>query len=359
PVAARPRASRRVAAVLAALTLAAVAACTPSSGEPEVPEPVTVTPTIAPSRVVAPAPVVPPTWPLTGVATAEVAARPAVAVKIENTNVARPQVGLDQADVVWETIVEFEVSRLVAVYHSQVPAEVGPIRSVRPMDPAIIAPLRGLLAFSGGQPGILDLVRSSGAQLISHDAGAAGLYRVSGRSAPHNVMGDLETFLAAADADHSAPPAEQFAFARRPDLATATLAGTPAGLLTFNLSAQAKPSWAFDAGTGTWLRSEGSTPAIAANGARIAATNVVAITAPHPNSPFGAQGGAPVPTYELVGSGEAVVATAGKTVVGTWSKAAVDAPMQLFGADGAPLLLAPGITWVEMIPAGKGSLTIG
>ena len=52
--------------------------------------------------------------------------RPALAVKIENTAVARPQTGLDQADVVWETIVEFDVSRLIAVFHSQVPAEVGP-----------------------------------------------------------------------------------------------------------------------------------------------------------------------------------------------------------------------------------------
>ncbi|WP_307845004.1 DUF3048 domain-containing protein [Actinotalea solisilvae] len=361
PRAARPG-RRRFATALAALsaltlTAATLAACTPA-GEPEVPEPVTVTPTVAPSRVAAPAPVVPPTWPLTGVASAEVASRPAVAVKVENTNVARPQAGLDQADVVWETIVEFEVSRFVAVFHSQVPAEVGPIRSVRPMDPLIVAPLRGLLVYSGGQPGILDLVRGSTVQSISHDAGAAGLYRVSGRSAPHNVMGDMTQFLAAADAEHAAPPAEQFAFARRPELATATVVGTPATSLAFNLSGQAKPSWSFDAGTGLWLRSEGSTPATAASGARLSAVNVVSITAAHPNSPFGAQGGAPVPTYELVGSGEAVVATAGRTVAGTWSKAAADAPLQLFAADGSPILLAPGNTWVEMIPAGKGSLAI-
>ena len=47
-------------------------------------------------------------------------------MKIENTAVARPQTGLEQADVVWETIVEFDVSRFIAVFHSQVPAEVGP-----------------------------------------------------------------------------------------------------------------------------------------------------------------------------------------------------------------------------------------
>ena len=177
-----------VAAVLAGLALA-VAGCSSPPEEPqEPPAPVSQGPTIAPDKAPAPVPVVPPTWPLTGVA-GEPVVRPSLAVKIENTAVARPQTGLDQADVVWETIVEFDVSRFIAVFHSQVPAEVGPIRSVRPMDPVILAPMHGLLAFSGGQPGILDLVAASGVQMISHDAGAPGMYRTKDRAAPHNVYG--------------------------------------------------------------------------------------------------------------------------------------------------------------------------
>lgn len=353
---ARPARAARVAALALAVTLG-VAACS-GAEEPEAREPVTVGPSIEPSRTPAPEPEVPLTWPLTGVETAEVAARPAVAVKVENTTVARPQSGLEAADVVWETVVEFEVSRFVAVFHSQVPEEVGPIRSVRPMDPLIVAPLRGLLAYSGGQQGILDLVYSSGVQSISHDAGAPGLYRVKHRSAPHNVYGSLPTFVGQADADHAAAPAPQFAFALRPEQASAAVAGTPAGTLAFRLSGQSSPSWTFDPASGTWLRSEGSTPATAASGARLSAVNVVSITAAHPNSPFGAQGGAPVPTYELVGEGDAVVATGGRTIAGRWTKAAVDAPLQLVAADGTPLLLAPGNTWVELVPAGKGTLTI-
>jgi hypothetical protein len=227
------------------------------------------------------------------------------------------------------------------------------------MDPPVTAPLRGLLVFSGGQPGILQLVANSPAQAISHDAGAAGLYRVGHRSAPHNVYGSMQAFLEQADAEHSAPPVQQFAFALRPEQATAPLAGTPATNLAFRLSGASSPSWAWDAASGTWLRSEGSTPATAATGARLAAVNVVAITANHPPTSFGAQGGAAVPTYELVGEGDAVVATGGTTVVGRWVKTAEDAPMQLTLPDGSPLLLAPGNTWVEMIPAGSGSLTVG
>lgn len=346
------RRARRAAGLAVAATLL-LAGCAQGDG-PE-PEATTVAPTLDPQKAAAPEPVVPPTWPLTGVA-GEPVARPALAVKVENTAAARPQSGLEQADVVWETIVEFDVSRFVAVFQSQVPAEIGPIRSVRPMDPDIVAPLNGLLTFSGGQQGILDLVAASPVQVISHDAGAAGLSRKSGRKAPHNVYGDPQALWAQADAQHQAAPAEQFAFARSPESATAVVAGTPATTLAFDLSSQSDPTWTWNGSV--WERSEGSTPAVAASGARLSATNVVSIVAEHPGTPFGAQNGAVVPTYTLVGSGEGTLATGGKTVAVRWQKDSRDAPMRLFTADGAPAELAPGNTWVELVPADGGTLTV-
>ncbi|MBF0686520.1 MAG: DUF3048 domain-containing protein [Cellulomonas sp.] len=344
----------RAGALVATGALLALAACGSPAATPA--PTVTARADVAADKQAVPAPEVPATWPLTGVEGAP-DPRPAIGVKIENTSAARPQSGLDQADVVWETIIEFEVSRLVAVFHSQAPEQVGPIRSVRPMDPQIMAPLGGMLAFSGGQPGIVELVAASGVQQISHDAGAPGLERVRTRKAPHNVYGSLATWWGIAEPGRTAP-AEQFGFARSADRAAAVTAGTPAGTLAFRLSGQSQPTWTWDAGTGTWLRSEGSTPATAANGARLSAVNVVAITAPHPNTGYGAQGGAPVPTYELVGSGDAVVATGGKTVAARWQKDAQDQPMRLLLPDGSEASLAPGNTWVELVPAGKGSLTI-
>jgi len=344
---------------VALAALLALAACSSPDPEPAPsPSNVTVRPTIPPTKASVPAPVAEPRWPLTGIA-GDPAARPALAVKIENTPVARPQSGLEQTDMVWETIVEFDVSRFVAVFHSQIPAEVGPIRSVRPMDPLILAPMHGLLAFSGGQPGILTLVADSGVQMISHDAGAPGMYRTKDRAAPHNVYGTPTIFWAQADADHQAPPAEQFTIARSADRAAAAVAGTPATTLSFHLSPASNPTWTWDAASGLWLRSEGATPATARGGARLSAVNVVSITAAHPPTGYAAQNGVPVPTYELVGSGEGVVATGGKTVPVTWKKDSQDAPMRLFAADGSPADLAPGNTWVELVPAGSGSLTVG
>lgn len=349
---------RGVVGTAAALLALALAACGSPAAEPT-PETSTVTvdATVDPNKGAAPTPDVPVTWPLTGIA-GEVTNRPALAVKIENTSQARPQTGLDQADVVWETIVEFDVSRFVAVFQSQVPGEIGPIRSVRPMDMPIAAPLKGLFAFSGGQPGILSLASASGMQLLSHDAGTDGFYRTKNRAAPHNVYGTPSTFWGLAEAGRVAPP-QQFAFARTLERASAVVGGTPAQTLTFRLSSAAKPAWTWDGSQGRWLRFEGSTPATVASGAQISAVNVVSIVANHPPSGFGAQNGASVPTYDLVGSGEGTLATGGKTIPVTWSKAAEDQPMVLTLADGTPATLAPGNTWVELVPSNGGSLTIG
>jgi len=101
-------------------------------------------------------------WPLTGIPSDLVATRPALAVKIENSVDARPQTGLNAADLLWEQVVEGGITRFVAVYHSTLPEDIGPVRSVRPMDPAIAAPLHGLLAFSGGQQQYVDAVSAAG-----------------------------------------------------------------------------------------------------------------------------------------------------------------------------------------------------
>ncbi|MBO9555404.1 DUF3048 domain-containing protein [Cellulomonas sp.] len=358
---ARPGAPRRLSRVAALTSVAvlALAACgAEASDDPTAPAPVTQAPQIDPAKAAPPTPVVLPRWPLTGVSAQDVPVRPALAVKIENSGDARPQTGLEQADVVWEEVVEGGITRFVAVFHSQVPAEIGPIRSVRPMDPAIASPLHGLIAFSGGQPKFVQALSASGLQILSQDKGAPGFYRKKGVApAPHNVYGTPETFWGQADGAHSAAPPAQFSLARRADQATATVSGTPATGLDVRMSGYSHPQWAWDAGSSTWLRSEGSTPATARSGTRLAATNVVTLTVRLVSSGTFDPAGNPVPETVLDGSGAGLVATGGKTLPVTWSKAGQDAPVVLTTTDGAPVQLAPGVTWVELVPGTSGSVT--
>jgi hypothetical protein len=295
-------------------------------------------------------------WPLTGLESGEVPARPALAVKIENSVDARPQTGLNSADIVWEQVVEGGITRFVAVYHSTVPAEVGPVRSLRPMDAAIAGPLDGLMAFAGGLRPFVDAATAEGLQVLGDEG--SGFYRVKTRYAPHNLYADPAKLLARADAAHQTAPAAQFTVAAPDQQSTAVVAGAPAAALTLKLSGVSHPRWTWDP-AGQWLRAEGNTPAVEADGTPLRAANVVVLRVTVVNTPFRDPAGNPVPETQMVGTGEALVATGGRTLAATWTKNSAGEPVALTGADGQPVLLAPGNTWVELVPTRTGSVTVG
>lgn len=335
------------------LLLGVAVAC----GARPVAEPVAAPTTTTPTPTPPPPP--PVLWPLLGVESGAVPDRPALAVKIENSPDSRPQTGLNSADMVWEEVVEGGITRFVAVFHSTIPGQVGPVRSVRPMDAAIVAPLRGLLAFSGGQRPFVDAIAAAGIQVVSMDAGAPGFYRLNTRYAPHNVYADPDAFLAQADPAHLAPPAPQFLIAGPDQQATATTAGVPTSVVNLKLSGAGRPSWTWDAAAGFWHRAEAGTPAVDSDGAPLRAANVVVLRVQVVNTPFTDPAGNPVPETQMVGAGEALVASGGATVAAAWSKASVDAPVVLTDVSGQQILLAPGITWVELVPTGTGSVAVG
>ncbi|WP_222271932.1 DUF3048 domain-containing protein [Modestobacter marinus] len=300
-----------------------------------------------------------PTWPLTGVPAEAAADRPALAVKIENSVDARPQTGLNAADVVWEQVVEGGITRFVAVYHSTLPPEIGPVRSIRPMDPAIAAPLHGLLAFSGGVPTYVDAAGSAGLQVLTQDSGIDGFYRWTTRRAPHNVYAAPEALVAQADDAHRAAPTAQFAYPSAGQQPTAVTAGQPTGTLALTMSGVGRPHWSWDAESGRWLRAEGSAPAVEADGSQIGATNVVVLRVDVVSTDARDPAGNPVPETILTGSGEALVASGGHAVAATWSKPRIGDPVTLTDTDGDQVTLAPGNTWVELVPNRTGAVATG
>ncbi|WP_448073467.1 DUF3048 domain-containing protein [Georgenia yuyongxinii] len=350
-------------AVLASALLA-LAACT-SQGEPEATPTTPTTPSPVPAVSLPPKPVpqpLPARWPLTGVV-GEIQERPALSVKVENSAAARPQTGLEDADVVWEEMVEGGITRFNAVYHSVVPEQVGPIRSVRPMDAAIAAPLGGLMAFSGGQPPFVQQIRAAGLQVLSNDEGVAGMYRVGFRRAPHNVYGSGPQLLAQADADHSAPPPEQLAYARDHARASAVLEGAPVAALNLSFPSAA-PSWTWDAAAdpgrggpaGAWARLERGVAQTSSDGDRLLATNVVVMRVQVVDTGSRDPAGNPVPETVLTGEGDAVVASGGKVLEARWSKAGTADPVVLTDADGNEVSLVPGATWIELVPVNGGAV---
>jgi hypothetical protein len=337
---------RRVAAVLmVGVALVATAACGAEAK----------TPVAASTSTTLPLP--PVYWPLTGLESGQVAARPALAVKIENSVDSRPQTGLNSADMVWEQVVEGGITRFVAVYHSILPPQIGPIRSVRPMDPGIAGPLRGLFAFAGGQRPFVDAIAREGLQVVSDDIGADGFVRLKTRYAPHNLYADPTAFVAQADSEHQSAPAAQFGIAAPGQQPTALVAGAPTAAVNLKLSGVSTPRWTWDP-AGHWLRAEGNTPAVDADGTPLRAANVVVMRVAVVDTTFGDVAGTPVPETQMVGTGQALVATGGRTLTATWTKNSAIEPVVLTGTDGLPVLLARGNTWVELVPTRTGSVTV-
>lgn len=282
----------------------------------------------------------------------ETIAGPALAAKIDNHVGARPQVGLDHTDIVFEELVEGGLTRYVAVWFSDVPAEIGPVRSIRPMDPDIVSPFGGLIAYSGGQQRFVDMMLNAPVHNAIHGgADDQFMYRTRSKAAPHNVIVRAPE-LREAYADIP-PPAQQFAYSQRPQTASAAAYGNPAAGFDLFFSAKEGRTWRWDGGSGRYLRSQNGAPDMDSAGGQLAATNVVALSVSI-DWTYG-----DIPKTVMVGSGPAWVATGGKVVQVTWTKTSRDAPIQLTNTYGTPVYLAPGNTWVELVPNARGgSVTV-
>ena len=272
-------------------------------------------------------------------------ARPSLAVKIDNHEEARPQIALNRTDIVFEELVEGGLTRYVAIWHSDVPDEVGPVRSIRPMDPDIATPFGGIIAYSGGQEQFVEMMMATPLVNIVFDYDDTGLFaRADERPGPHDVI--LQSAEAVARNAELAPPPMQFVYGTADPLAAPALAAAPTSRVDLVFSDARFPAWEWDAAASVWLRSQEGSPDLEASGERVRATNVVTLRVDVDDDSY-----EDIPRTIVVGSGEAWVSAGGRTAHGTWTKDAAASPIVLTADDGSPLRLAPGNTWVELVPS--------
>lgn len=289
-----------------------------------------------------------PAAPLTGVPASDrsVLQRPAIAVKIGNNPEARPQAGLDVADIVYEEEVEGRITRFLAVFHSAVPPRIGPVRSVRLMDPLIARPLKGIFVYSGGAnvPERITRLQQSGLQYYDETGlvgiGARVLDPTHGNHVRPNILfTDPKRLWEAAKSNQPPPP--MFTYLA----GGAAFAGSPVSEVTVPVGTGGfKPTWRYDAKAKVWQRFYGITPFKALSGKQVAVTNLVIEFVQRTGE-----------ESLVTGSGEAVVLSQGKMVKGTWRHDSLDQPTKYFDAAGTEIRLAPGHTWV-MLPLAGGSL---
>lgn len=289
-------------------------------------------------------------------------ARPALIVKIDNADGAgrgaRPQIGLNQADVVFEEMVEGSVTRLATVFHSQDAEVVGPVRSARATDVAIAEPLnRPLYAWSGGNKATAALIRASALRDVGFDAQSSAYSRQSrgGHRAPHNLYTSTPALFALA-ADDAGPPPPLFQYRTADQAPPATAAAAGSVHITFGGGPGSAPvDWSWDAAQERFLRRQKGTPHVDETGAQIAVANVIVMFVPYRATGDQDSAGNSVPEADLVGTGTVWVMTDGKLVEGTWSKPAKSAVPTFVDAAGDTIQLTPGQTWVELAPPGSST----
>lgn len=293
-----------------------------------------------------------PVMPLTGlpVTNPATAARPAVSVKVGNSSEAWPQSGLQHADVVYEEVIEGGITRYLAVFQSQDADPVGPVRSVRQTDAQILAPIGGLLGYSGGIASFVSDVRAAGIVDASAVDDGAAYYRSPQRQAPHNLYTSTEVLRQRTPSGAGAP---QQLFSYVASGQSSQPAGArPAGSVVVAMTAATSATWRWSASGGKWLRSTNGVAQTDSTGAPLAFTNVIVMEVPYHDTGFVDPAGAPVPDADLVGTGQAWVLTAGSLARATWSKPAPSSVVSYTASNGEPLRLARGSTWVMLAPQG-------
>jgi Protein of unknown function (DUF3048). len=283
----------------------------------------------------------PPVAPLTGLPdpTAVAQTRPLVSIKIDNdSSLARPQTGIDQADIVWDEVVEGQGTRFLAMFQSQVPDVVGPVRSVRLTDPLIVWPFGGVFAYSGGAKYAVDGISLAPVKRIDESAAGSAMFRDSSRRAPHNLYAKPALLFGMGGEPVPPPPAFDFLDAKTKQVVTAVTS------VRIGFSAEFAPTYTWDAASGSWLRSTRDGPFMTKSGAQIAPKNVVVLSVVYGGAGLGQIGA----EAQLVGSGPLKVFTAGGVVDGTWKRTDKAARIELLDVNGKPILLTPGSTWVEL-----------
>jgi hypothetical protein len=294
--------------------------------------------------------------PLTGLPIDSLTAdRPAMVVKIDNTEKGRPQEALTLADVVFVEQIEGGFTRLVVVFHSNTPAVIGPIRSGRSSDIGILGSFNNpIFVWSGANRVQGAVIR----RLNFVDLGAGTrteFYRADDRPGTYDLMADPAVLwgIAEANEDGGIPPAH-FEF-QNDEVAL------PAGAIPVDHADVSYPSvtssWTWDGTARGWRREQSGTEHVDAKGNPVIAANVLVAEVEKVFTGSVDAIGTRVYEEQFVGSGVGYAFVDGHMIEVTWTKPSIHSVATWTTADGVPVALMPGQTWIELAPI--GGLTAG
>jgi hypothetical protein len=266
-----------------------------------------------------------------------------LAVKIDNVGAARPQTGVEDADVVYAEQVEGGLSRLMAVYGTRTPDTVGPVRSARQTDLELLGQFdRPTLAFSGAQSALLPEIKAAPLRAVTPGAAQGAFFRGGDRPAPHNL------YLRPGKLGHPASGTNAGTLAGFRFAARQPAGGKATAERTVRFPA-ARFGFTWSGGTHRWQVSMDGRPAATAAGGTLTAATVVVQYVEVRDSGLHDKLGNASPLSRTVGAGRADVLRDGRTYAARWQRPTSGDPTAFTTENGGnPLPFAPGPVWVVL-----------
>lgn len=274
---------------------------------------------------------------------------PLVAVSFDNDPMARPAYGLSAADIVFETVIEGGVTRILGVFSvdgGQGISKIGPVRSARPYFVDWARGWGAAFAHSGGSREALAQIEELGSAFSDINEFSAEHYfwRDSRKPAPHNLFTSsklLNDYFEKKGWDSTSSP-NIF-----PERSASEVEGVPVSEILVNFSyPQFAAKFAYDETTKSyWRFLGGKADKDAGNGEQIKAKNVVVLYTT--SSVIDEQ----LLTINLItsGSGKALIFRDGQMLAARWKKGGSADALKLLDADNSIIKLNPGPTWIEVI----------
>ena len=274
-----------------------------------------------------------------------------IGIKNDNNVRARPQSGPQNADAVFEVLVEGGMTRFINIFYESDTTYHGPIRSARPTDPTVLRPIDGVLIASGATGGLIPEIIDMGVPVITDRR--PDYFRISSRKAPHNLYADtykLKSTAISKGYKKSTNPQPLFPWGD-PNINTWTSINS----LKLKFSSQTSTTWTWNGSTYTrtyydayrgsssgnahnWINQDGTT-------GQITFPTVIALFCEPYIHPL------QLPSVKTVGEGRAVIMHKGKMLDARWKRGSNLDPFHIVDSSGNSLLVPKGKPWISLVPS--------
>ena len=271
---------------------------------------------------------------------------PVLVVKIDDTTQAHPQIGLEDADIVFIEQVEGGLTRLAAVFSSVIPQRIGPVRSARISDIEIMSQFgRVAFAYSGAQRKLLPVIASANLQDLGAQRQSPTIFTTDpNRIQPYAMVLRADLLMQKVKDDGyqiDSAKSVGFKFGPLQEGGTETIKAVMHWPAATYLA-----TWSVE--ENRWMLSHNNSVNLADSGVVLGPTTLVIQMVSITPSEYKDKVGGVTPFSQTVGTGKAYVLRDGQRFVTTWSRASAEDGTTFSFADGTVMNFDPGQIWIAL-----------